>query len=61
MDITGARWGLGGAEAILTLRAVIANRDFDDYWTFHLDQERLNKCDARDMIVVVVSLAAGGS
>ncbi|WP_261576359.1 ISKra4 family transposase, partial [Frankia gtarii] len=40
MDITGARWGLDGAEAILTLRAVIANRDFDDYWTFHLDQER---------------------
>jgi hypothetical protein len=30
-DITGARWGLEGAEAILTLRAVISNGDFDDY------------------------------
>lgn len=29
LDITGARWGLQGAEAILTLRAVIAN---GDYW-----------------------------
>ena len=39
MDITGARWGLAGAEAILTLRALISNGDFDEYWTFHLAQE----------------------
>jgi hypothetical protein len=39
LDITGARWGLPGAEAILTLRAVIANGDFDDYWRYHLAQE----------------------
>jgi hypothetical protein len=39
MDITGARWGLHGAEAVLTLRAIIANGDLDDYWTFHLQQE----------------------
>ena len=39
MDITGARWGLDGAEAILTLRALISNGDFDQYWTFHLGQE----------------------
>jgi hypothetical protein len=39
MDITGARWGLAGAEAILTLRALITNGDFDSYWTFHLVQE----------------------
>ena len=36
LDITGARWGLDGAEAILTLRALISNGDFDDYWRFHL-------------------------
>jgi len=40
MDITGARWGLAGAEAILKLRALTANGDFDAYWRFHLDQER---------------------
>jgi hypothetical protein len=30
LDITGARWGLQGAEAVLTLRAVISNGDFDE-------------------------------
>jgi hypothetical protein len=39
LDITGARWGLQGAEAILTLRAVISNGDFDDYWRYHLTRE----------------------
>jgi hypothetical protein len=39
MDITGARWGLTGAEAILKLRAAGANGDFDDYWAYHLDKE----------------------
>ena len=39
MDITGARWGLEGAEAILKLRALIANGDFDAYWCFHLRRE----------------------
>jgi hypothetical protein len=40
LDITGARWGLDGAEAILKLRALISNNDFDQYWTWHLDQEQ---------------------
>jgi hypothetical protein len=40
MDITGARWGLAGAEVVLKLRALIANGDFDAYWRFHLDQEQ---------------------
>ncbi|HXZ70754.1 MAG TPA: ISKra4 family transposase [Streptosporangiaceae bacterium] len=39
MDITGARWSLEGAEAILKLRALTANGDFEDYWTFHLRRE----------------------
>lgn len=40
MDITGARWSVDGAEAVLKLRAVRSNGDFDNYWTFHLDHER---------------------
>jgi hypothetical protein len=40
MDITGARWSLDGAEAILKLRALISNGDFDRYWTWHLTQEQ---------------------
>ena len=39
MDITGARWSLDGAEAILRLRALKASDDFDTYWTFHEQQE----------------------
>lgn len=39
LDITGARWSLPGAEAVLLLRAVITNGDFDQYWQFHLDRE----------------------
>jgi hypothetical protein len=39
LDVTGARWSLPGAEAILLLRAVIANGDFDQYWQFHLNRE----------------------
>lgn len=39
MDITGARWSLAGAEAILRLRALSANGDFDAYRAFHLRQE----------------------
>ena len=39
MDVTGARWGLSGAEAVLTLRALLANGDFETYWAFHLQQE----------------------
>jgi hypothetical protein len=31
LDISGARWGLQGAEAILTLRAVISNGNFDEF------------------------------
>jgi len=47
MDITGARWGLAGAEAILKLRALKANGDFDTYWRYHLDQERHHIHEAR--------------
>lgn len=39
MDITGARWGLTGAKAILTLRALVAHGDFNAYWHYHLNQE----------------------
>jgi hypothetical protein len=39
LSIGGARWGLDGAEAILTLRAVISNGDLEAYWRFHLARE----------------------
>jgi hypothetical protein len=39
MGITGARWGLPGAEAVLALRAIKAGNELDAYWTYHLQQE----------------------
>jgi hypothetical protein len=39
MAITGARWGLTGAQAILWLRAIHASGDHNAYWTYHLRQE----------------------
>ncbi len=39
MEITGAKWTLQGAEAVLRLRALRSSKDFDEYWTFHEDCE----------------------
>jgi hypothetical protein len=39
LDITGARWSLSGAEAILLLRTVIDNGDLDAYWAHHRQRE----------------------
>ncbi|MGH8652991.1 MAG: ISKra4 family transposase, partial [Gammaproteobacteria bacterium] len=38
-DITGARWGLESAEAILKLRSLRSSGHFDVYWEFHKTQE----------------------
>ena len=35
MEVTGARWSLTGAEAVLRLRALRSSHDFDEYWNFH--------------------------
>ncbi len=47
LDITGARWGLHGAEAVLKLRALWTNGDFDAYWRFHLAREHRRVHQAR--------------
>ena len=39
LDITGARWGLPGAEAVLRLRTLVSNNDLDAYWRHHLARE----------------------
>ena len=41
MDITGARWSVRGAEAILRLRSIRSSGAFDEYWRFHLEAEHL--------------------
>jgi len=39
MEVTGARWSLNGAEAVLRLRALRSSRHFDEYWAFHESRE----------------------
>ena len=39
MELTGARWRLTGAEAVLRLRALRSSNDFDEYWRFHEARE----------------------
>ncbi|MBF0316367.1 MAG: ISKra4 family transposase [Oligoflexia bacterium] len=38
MDITGARWGLTTAEAILKLRSLKSSNDFEEYWKFQYEE-----------------------
>ena len=40
LGITGAKWGLEGAEAMLRLRALHSSGDWDEYWRYHLAKER---------------------
>jgi len=40
LDITGARWSVPGAEAVLRLRSIRSSGDFEEYWDFHLRRER---------------------
>ncbi|MBF0141484.1 MAG: ISKra4 family transposase, partial [Magnetococcales bacterium] len=39
MDLTGARWGLKRAEAVLELRSLRSSGDFQEYWAYHLAAE----------------------
>jgi hypothetical protein len=39
MDLTGARWRLQSAEAVLKLRSLRSSGDFEDYWRLHKQQE----------------------
>jgi len=39
LDQSGMRWTVAGAEAVLDLRAVRLNGDWDAYWAFHRQQQ----------------------
>jgi len=39
MELSGARWGINGAEAILRLRSVVKSNDWDAYWEFYTSQK----------------------
>jgi hypothetical protein len=39
LDLTGARWRLKGAEAVLRIRSLRSSGDFESYWSYHIEQE----------------------
>ena len=41
MDGSGKRWTKKGAQAVLDLRSIKRNGDWDDYWLYHIEQERI--------------------
>jgi hypothetical protein len=40
LERSGMRWGLEGGQAMIRLRSLYLSGDLDDYWDFHLEQER---------------------
>ena len=57
MEITGARWRLERAEAVLKIRALKASDDFEQYWQFH-QQEEFNRNHASKFENPEILLAA---
>jgi hypothetical protein len=57
MDITGARWSLDGAEAVLKMRAIISNHDFEEYWRYHLAHEHQRVHHSRYAVAAPRNLA----
>ncbi len=45
LDITGARWSLQGAEAVLKLRSLKSSGDFEDYWKFYKKMSKKRNYD----------------
>jgi hypothetical protein len=47
MEGSGMRWTVPGAEAVLKIRAVKLNGDWDPFWRFHMQQEARRRFGAR--------------
>lgn len=45
LDITGARWSLQGAEAVLKLRSLKSSGHFEDYWKFYKKMSKKRNYD----------------
>jgi len=57
MALSGARWRLKGAEAVLKLRAIRKNGDWDSYLSFHRAQERerVHECQYAGNVIPLAS------
>ena len=39
-DGSGMRWTKKGVQAVLDMRAIQRNHDWNDYWSFHIQEEK---------------------
>ena len=58
MDLTGARWSLNGAEAVLQLRALHCSGDLELYLQFHFEQEKIRNYSGLQAANEVFKMAA---
>ena len=58
MEITGARWSLEGAEAILRLRSLRASGDWEAYWRHHEQREQQRQHASRYADATIPPLTA---
>ena len=40
MELSGMRWSIPGGEAMLRVRSLVLNDEFDAFWDFHIDLEQ---------------------
>jgi hypothetical protein len=58
MELSGARWGINGAESILKLRSVAKSNDWDDYWKFFIKQAQKNYISSNGFNPLKIQLKA---
>jgi hypothetical protein len=58
MELTGMRWRVPGAQAILDLRAVYVNGDWDRFQEHRIEQERRRLYPYRALVLEIRTKAA---
>jgi hypothetical protein len=58
MELTGMRWRVPGAQAILDLRAVYVNGDWDRFQEHRIEQERCRLYPYRALVLEIRTKAA---
>ena len=58
MEQTGMRWEVEGAQAVLSLRAIYINEDWDSFHTTRIEQEQQARYPYRDQLANLLNTAA---
>lgn len=40
MELSGCKWNIQGAETILKLRSIKTSDNWNEYWTYHIAQQK---------------------